>query len=161
MVMTALDTAVGVEAESTLCGILLPATDKIVIPTAGLVCADLYGWCEMKGGLPQQYHNIGVKLYIHATNAERNTDALKDEVEEIWLESWLRRVSLYQSCPIIVADNCYMMDGTEYHGPTMTQSGVIVNGIWMTKVPRIGTQYFHYDFNIDDLAFDQPKTDLT
>jgi predicted amidohydrolase len=156
MVMTALDTAIGVEPDTILRGILLPVDDKTVIPTAGLVCADLYGWCEMKGGLPQQYHDIGVKLFIHATNAERNTDPVKNEVEEIWLESWLRRVSLYQACPIVVADNCYMMDGTEYNGPTMTQSGVIVNGVWKTKIPRIGTQYFYHDLDLENITMDTP-----
>jgi predicted amidohydrolase len=157
MVLTALDTAIGIESDTMLRGILLPVRDEIAIPTAGLVCADLYGWCKMKGGLPQQYHNIGVKLFIHATNAERNTDPLKNEVEKIWLESWLRRVSLYQECSIIVADNCYMMDGTEYDGPTMTQSGVVINGEWVTKVPRTGTQYFYYDFDLDTIAVDIPE----
>jgi predicted amidohydrolase len=155
MVMTALDTDIGVEPDTKLHGILLPIGDQF-IPTAGLVCADLYGWCEFKGGLPQHYHDIGAKLFIHSTNAERNTDPLKNEVEEIWLEGWLRRVSLYQACPIIVADNCYMMDGTEYDGPTMTQSGVIINGVWMTKVPRTGTQYFYYDLPLENIAISIP-----
>ena len=40
------------------------------------------------------------------------------------------------------------MDGTEYHGQTSSESGVIdAQGNWVTKVPRIGTQYFYYNFD--------------
>ena len=154
-VLTELDTASGIEPDNRLVGILLPFQDEI-IPTAGLICADLYGWGRSKGGLPQQYHDIGAKLFIHATNAERNTDLVKNEIEEIWIEAWLRRVSFYQRCPVIVVDNCYMMDGTEYHGTTMTQSGVLVNGVWVTNVPRTDTQYFYHDFELADILLKEP-----
>ena len=154
-VMADLDTEIGVDADFRLTGILLPFQEE-TIPTAGLICADIYGWGAAKGGLPQQYHDIGAKLFIHATNAERNTSLVKNEIEEIWIEAWLRRVSFYQRCPIIVVDNCYMMDGTEYHGKTMTQSGVLINGVWVTSVPRTDTQYFYHDLELDDIILKEP-----
>jgi len=154
-VMTELDTAIGVAPDIVLSGIAVPFKDNI-IPTAGLICADIYGWGGAKGGLPQQYHDMGVKLFIHATNGERNTDPVKNEIEEIWVEAWLRRVSMYQRCPIIVVDNCYMMDGTEYHGNTLTQSGVLINGVWVTSVPRTDTQYFYHDLELDDIILKEP-----
>jgi len=154
-VMTELETAADIAPDVTLVGITLPFQDTI-IPTAGLICADIYGWGGAKGGLPQQYHDMGVKLFIHATNAERNTSLVKNEIEEIWIEAWLRRVSFYQRCPIIVVDNCYMMDGTEYHGKTMTQSGVLINGVWVTSVPRTDTQYFYHDLELDDIILKEP-----
>ena len=150
-VMAFVDNDIGIVPHEMLTGISLPFEDEI-IPTAGLICADLYGWGAAKGGLPQQYHEIGAKLYIHSTNGERNTDPVKNEIEELWVEAWLRRVSMYQSCPIIVADNCYMMDGTQYSGKTLTQSGVIINGEWVVKASRYGIQYFYYDLPLEGIA---------
>jgi predicted amidohydrolase len=158
-VMAPTDTSIGITPDERLTGIALPYKDEI-IPTAGLICADLYGWGAAQGGLPQQYYDIGVKLFIHATNAERNTDALQNEIEEIWIEAWLRRMSYLQRSPVIVVDNCFMMDGTSYDGKTMTQSGVLINGEWVVKASRFGTQHFYYDFPLDDLILKEPvKTD--
>ena len=151
-VMTHLDTKLGIDPHTSLVGVALPVGDDKFIPTAGLICADLYGWGGAQGGLPQQYHDIGVKLFIHATNAERNVDPFKEEIEQIWLEGWLRRMSLLQNCPVVVVDNCFTMDGAEYNGMTMTQSGMLIAGKWVKTVERYGTQYFYYDLPIDDLV---------
>ena len=58
---------------------------------------------------------------------------------------------------MIVVDNCYMMDGREYHGPTATQSGACVKGKWAASVPRTDTHYFYYDFPINEIAVPLPS----
>ena len=148
-VLTPLDLEIGIVKSEILAGIVVPFGEKF-IPTAGLICADLYGHISNEGGLPQKFFNVGAKLIIHSTNAERGIDALHDELEELWLESNIRRVS-HLLIPIVSVDNCYMMDGKEYHGKTITQSGVCVKGKWVTTVPRTGTQYFYHDFLEDDV----------
>ena len=149
-VLTPLDNDIGIEKSDILTGIVLPFEDKFV-PTAGLICADLYGHQSNDGGLPQKFFKIGAKLAIHPTNAERGNNKDDDEIENIWLEGNIRRVSR-MLLPMIVVDNCYKMDGSEYNGATATQSGVCVGGKWVTTVPRTGTQYFYYDFNVDDVT---------
>lgn len=154
-VLTPLDIELGIVQSDVLTGIVLPFHDRFV-PTAGLICADLYGHNSNDGGLPHKFFKIGAKLIIHPTNAERGIDKFRDELENIWLEGNIRRVS-YLLMPMIVVDNCYMMTGEEYHGTTTTQSGVCVGGKWVTSVPRTGTQYFYYDFPVDSITV--PLTD--
>ena len=155
-VLTPLDIQIGVVPSDKLIGIVIPCDSKI-IPTAGLICADLYGLQNSNtGGLPNQYCQLGVTLIIHSTNADRGIDSFKDEVEDIWLDGNLRRISHQIISHIISVDNCYMMDGTEYHGKTATQSGVLIGGKWVTNVLRTGTQYFYYDFPVDDLILKDP-----
>jgi predicted amidohydrolase len=158
MVLTPLDNKINIVKGEILTGIVLPIGDKF-IPAAGLICADLYGHNSNEGGLPEKYLNIGAKLIIHATNADRGIDEFDDEIENIWLEGNIRRVSRLL-LPVISVDNCYMMDGTEYHGRTATQSGVCVGGKWVVNVPRIDTQYFYYDFPIDSIGIKFPS-DIT
>lgn len=157
-VNTPLDAEIGVEANDTLIGVWMPAkNDKdVIIPVAGLICADLYGLqCGPNGGLPEQYYKLGAKLLIHSTNADRGTDLFKDDLEDLWLDANLRRVS-YLLLPVISVDNCYHMDGSEYHGKTATQSGVLIGGKWVTSVPRFGTQYFYHDFSIESIQLSGP-----
>jgi predicted amidohydrolase len=152
MVLTPLDVDIGIVAGGPqLTGIALSIGNDI-IPIGGLVCADLYGHYSKEGGLPSELYGIGVKLLVHSTNADRGTDLLKDEIEDIWLEANIRRVS-HQILPIIVADNCYKMTGEPYDGRTSTQSGVCIDGIWVVKVPRFGSHYFYYDFPLDSIVF--------
>jgi len=146
-VLTPLDLEIGIIKGDGLEGALIPANDKF-IPTVGLICADLYGHCSAEGGLPQKLFNIGAKLAIHSTNAERGLDDFKDNLEMEWLEANIRRVS-YLLFPVISVDNCYTMAGVPYKGKTITQSGVCMGGKWVIKVPRRGTQYFYHDFNAD------------
>lgn len=155
-VLTPLDISLGIVRSYELAGILLPIKDKF-IPVGGIICADLYGVHTHNGGLPPQFYIIGAKLLIHATNADRGTDANKDEIEDYWIEGNIRRVS-HQLMPVISADNCYMMDGTEYHGRTATQSGVCINGQWAVSVPRTGIHYFYHDFLLDEISVsEQPS----
>jgi predicted amidohydrolase len=154
-VLTPLDTEIGIVKSEVLTGIVLPFQDRFV-PTAGLICADLYGHNSNEGGLPHKFFKIGAKLIIHPTNAERGIDEFRDELENIWLEGNIRRVS-YSLMPMVVVDNCYMMTGEEYNGNTTTQSGVCVGGRWVASAPRTGTHYFYYDFPIDSITV--PLTD--
>lgn len=147
-VLTPLDLEIGIVSGDGLAGALIPVDDR-VIPTVGLICADLYGYMSNEGGLPQKLFNIGARIAIHSTNAERGLNDFKDELELKWLEANLCRVS-YSFFPVISVDNCYTMDGRPYEGDTITQSGVCIGGEWVVKAPRRGTQYFYYDFDIDD-----------
>ena len=147
-VLTPLDLEIGIVSGDGLSGALIPV-DERVIPTVGLICADLYGYMSDQGGLPQKLFNIGARIAIHSTNAERGLNDFKDDLELMWLEANLCRVS-YSFFPVISVDNCYTMDGKPYKGKTITQSGVSVGGEWVVKAPRRGTQYFYYDFNTDD-----------
>lgn len=153
-VCTPLDDQLGIKRQDIITGNLLPFENG-VIPAGGLICADLFGFAHHNGGLPEHLFYAGAKIYFHATNAERGVDPLRDEIEKIWVESHIRRAS-HQILPMIVADNCYMMDGTAYEGETLTQSGVCVKGEWVAKVPRTGTQYFYHDFDSRDILVKNP-----
>ena len=152
-VLTPFDLEIGIIKGEGLEGALIPIDDKF-IPTAGLICADLYGHASNEGGLPQKLFNIGAKIAIHSTNAERGLDDFRDELEKEWLEANIRRVS-YMLYPIISVDNCYDMNGQPHKGTTITQSGVCMGGKWVVKTPRRGTQYFYYDFNTDYFAISE------
>jgi hypothetical protein len=52
---------------------------------------------------------------------------------------------------VITVDNSCKPDGTEWGGPTSSQSGVLIGGEWVTTVPRTGTHYFYYDLPIENL----------
>ena len=152
-VLTPFDLEIGIVKGEGLAGALIPVNDG-VIPTVGLICADLYGHSSNEGGLPQKLFNIGAKIAIHSTNAERGLSDFKDELEIEWLEANIRRVS-FLLFPVISVDNCYTMAGKPYKGKTITQSGVCMGGKWVVKVPRRGTQYFYYDFNADYFAISE------
>jgi predicted amidohydrolase len=161
-VLTPLDLEIGRVSSDGLSGVLIPVDERF-IPTVGLICADLYGHMSDQGGLPQQLFNIGARLAIHATNPERGLSEFKDQLEQQWLEANICRVS-YSFFPVISVDNCYTMHGEPYTGDTITQSGVSMGGAWVAKTPRQGTQYFYYDFDIDDYFAvyqeDLPRPDL-
>ena len=55
-------------------------------------------------------------------------------------------ISQATQIPIITVDNTCHMNGQPYDGPTSSESGVTVDGKWVTKIPRTGTQHFYYDF---------------
>lgn len=143
--------------------ILIPMfVGEKVIPVGGLICVDMYG-VDGHSSIPPILAHLGAKIFIHCTNGIRHIDPpnglsadLSDEVFSSWHEAHFKRFSFLFKMPIITVDNCYMMDGTEYHGNTSSESGVMINGKWVTKVPRTGTQYFYHDFNLDDIAVEIP-----
>jgi predicted amidohydrolase len=150
-VLTPYDVKIGVKEWETVTGVLLPY-DNYVIPIGGVICADLYGHNSSQGGLCEKLWHAGAKVFIHPTNALRGKSSTDDEIESMWVESWIRRGSR-QLLPFFVVDNCLDMEGNEsYTGPTLTQSGVCIKGIWEVKCNRFGTEYFYYDFDLDEIA---------
>ena len=75
---------------------------------------------------------------------EKSND--EDEYFERWHDAHFRLLSRASQIPIFTVDNSIHMTGEEYHGKTSSESGVIINGEWVTNVPRTGIQYFYYDF---------------
>jgi predicted amidohydrolase len=156
------DVKLGISSDNRTGLIPLPVADK-VIPAGGLICVDMYG---VEGGhsLVWQLKGMGAKIILHSTNGVRNIEPtnglskeLSNKISNDWNDINLRRASFLTRCPILTVDNCYMADGTEYYGNTSSESGVLVDGEWVTKVPRTGTQYFYYDFKVDDIAIDWPN----
>jgi len=141
-------------------------TEKEQFNAVGLICNDLWGsiW-ESEVSLPWAAYgtfNLGresintvdkttlsnkVHLFIHSTNGGRgNKD---DELYNDWHDAHLRMMSFMTKIPIITVDNCNLMTGEATNCPTSSESGVIINSKWHTKVPRVGKQYFYFDFTTE------------
>ena len=153
------DCGIGVKSDPRKWLIPLPAYDKI-IPIGAVICVDMYG-VDGEPGIPWMLHRMGAKVIIHCTNGTRNrpptnglSTELSDKISNDWHDVVLRRTSFLTRNPIVTVDNCNMDDGTEYHGNTSSESGVLIDGSWVTSVPRTDTQYFYYDFNLDDISID-------
>jgi len=120
----------------------------------GLICNDMWGhsWSGGKTIVWTAYQNFNMnnrnecQLFIHSTNGGRGGDPKLDKLFNDWHNSLLTMLSHLGRTPIITVDNSIHMNGDPYEGETSSESGVIINGEWKTKVPRYGTQYFHYDF---------------
>jgi predicted amidohydrolase len=158
------DTKIGIRGDNNIRLIPLPFCDK-VIPAGGLVCVDMYG-VEGGHGLVWQLKHQGAKIILHSTNGVRNLEPtnglskeLSNKISNDWNDINLRRSSFLTRIPIITVDNCYMADGTKYNGNTSSESGVLIDGEWVTKVPRTGTQYFYYDFDVSEIAMEWPTQD--
>ena len=155
------DREIGISGDYDIRLIALPVENKI-IPTGGLICVDMYG-VDGGRGVVCQLQQLGATIMLHSTNGVRNLNPVNNLSKELansisndWHDINLRRASFITRIPIITVDNCYMADGTEYHGPTSSESGVLIDGEWVTKVPRSGTQYFYYDFNVDEISINWP-----
>lgn len=121
----------------------------------GLICNDMWGGSWHGGihpfNLAQKHNDIAspeyqIKLAVHSTNGERGNGL--DEIVDVWHNANLRWWAKSIGVPIITVDNAIHLNGDDYDGPTSSESGVIdAQGNWVTKVPRIGTQYFYYDFD--------------
>ena len=72
-------------------------------------------------------------------------DRVKESFEA-WHKSHLEILSYTISHTFLKVDTCSDMQGELSKHPTSSPSGVIEDGEWLTDVPRIGKQYFHYDF---------------
>ena len=159
------DREIGIDGDNNIRLIALPVENKI-IPLGGLICVDMYG-VDGGRGVVWQLQRLGATIILHSTNGIRNLEptngldkALSDVISNDWHDINLRRASFLTRIPIITVDNCYMADGTEYHGPTSSESGILIDGEWITKIPRTGTQYFYHDFNIDDISIDWPPEEI-
>ena len=88
--------------------------------------------------------SAGATILIHSSNGARGND--KDKVYNTWHDANLKMISHITQIPIITVDNIYHINGEYYDGPTSSESGVVIDGEWVTKVPRTGTQYYYWDF---------------
>ena len=122
------------------------------ISVLGLICNDFWGGPpNCKVALPLAADSLGSHLLLHSTNGFRGGDPWYDDFMNSWHDANLRMYSWTINAPIVTVDNCWYMQGEEYDGPTSSESGVLINGKWMTSVPRTGIQYFYYDFIIPRL----------
>lgn len=121
---------------------------NLFIPTAGVICNDLYGK-EGMAPVMQKLYAYDYKLYIHATNAERNVDAVHDSVFREYNDAVVRLVSyLSKDRAILTVDNSVGMDGKP-SDTTSGTSGVLREGTWLTTVTE-GTQYFYHDLLLEE-----------
>mgnify|MGYP001567386792 FL=1 len=119
---------------------------KQQINAVGLICNDLWGngW-PGKPSLSNLALQSGLcDLFVHSTNGARGNP--HDEIYNKWHDAHLLMISQATQIPIVTVDNTCHMNGHPYDGPTSSESGVTVDGKWVTKVPRLGTQHFYYDF---------------
>lgn len=116
---------------------------------AGLICNDFWGGpLSNKMALPIYVkEQLNAQVIFHATNGFKGELPVYDEITEAWHEGNLRMMSFITGVPIITVDSCYKMQGTPYNGNTSSQSGILLNGVWQVKAPRIGIQYFYHDFD--------------
>jgi len=117
----------------------------------GLICNDFWGGTFKN--LPSLPLFAGERLkthvIFHATNGFRGKMPNYDEITDIWHEGNLRMTSYNVGIPIITADSSCTFEGKQHK--TSSTSGILLNGIWVAKAPRIGTHYFYYDFDFNNL----------
>jgi predicted amidohydrolase len=118
------------------------------IRASGLICNDFWGGLEFPSLPIYVKEQLGAHVIFHATNGFKGELPVYDEITEVWHEGNLRMASFITGIPIITVDNCYKMNGDPFDGKTSSQSGILLNGEWQVKAPRIGTHYFYYDFDI-------------
>ena len=160
-ILCPLDDKIGITESGVIRHTFL-ATDNpnIIIPISGVLCNDLYGK-EGSVKLMGHLHTYNYKIYIHATNAERNVSPTYDSVYKEYHNALLRLVSyLSKDRAILTVDNSINIDGT-YSEDTSSTSGVLGYGEWLTTVPK-GTQYFYHDFALDKYGIpaDEPEGNL-
>jgi len=123
---------------------------------AGLICNDMWGSQEARvSPLTTQIKKLGgIDLIFHATNGRKME--LEDPqmiVFDSWHDAFLRMSACNTLIPILTVDSCtdWEWDGDEdevNHYHTSSESGFIDYNGWQTDVPRVGRQYFKYDYDI-------------
>lgn len=122
------------------------------INVLGLICNDLWGGPIYRMmALPLISEELMSHIIIHSTNGFRGEEPEYDAIMDSWHDGNLKLWSYHLGIPILTVDNCCKSTGEDYEGRTSSQSGVVVNGQWEISVPRQGTQYFYYDFDVDRL----------
>jgi len=119
-----------------------------------LICNDLWGWQESKmGPITTQYQSLGfIDLLFHATNGNKGIDPAIFPVFDKWHDAFLRMSAYSSNIPILTVDSCtpWEWDGEDESiidkHPTSSESGFMHVDGWRTSVPRIGRQYFYYDY---------------
>jgi predicted amidohydrolase len=120
-----------------------PKVGRDHLQAVGLICNDL--WPTGVQSIPHIAQRQGVDIMIHSSNGARG-DIKRDILYNDWHDAHLRMVCHNAQVPIITVDNCWHMNGEPYDGETSSESGVVIDGRFVTKVPRTGTQYFYWDF---------------
>lgn len=150
------DFEMGIEANDVTSGFALRASDDTLVSCAGFICKDLYARESSSENelvnLPNEFYHLGAELYVHVTNAERGVDEIHDQVHYNWHQANAEIVSWITRRPLITVDNSIKMTGEAYDGRTSSPSGVLICGEWVVRVPDVGTQYFYYDFPIEEFA---------
>ena len=116
-------------------------TGREHLKAVGLICNDM--WPHGTKSIVHMATSRDADVLIHSSNGARGN--VRDKLYNDWHNAHLRMAS-HQCCPIITVDNTLHMNGEFYDGPTSSESGVVIDGEYVTKVPRIGTQYFYWDF---------------
>jgi predicted amidohydrolase len=124
-------------------------TDSKLIAGA-FICNDLYGRSNYPDLTRMAYHN-GAHIFLHSTNADRGVGKLYDQIMDDWHTAHFQMISYLSGIPVITVDNCCGMAGEEWSGPTSSQSGILIGGEWVVKVPRYGTHHFYYDLSLENL----------
>lgn len=139
--------------DNDISSVSLQFKDNQPFSAAGLICNDFWGGpIEQNVSLPIHcVEYLKTHVIFHSSNGLRGILPNYDEITNAWHEGNLRMMSFCTGIPIITVDTCYMMNGDEYHGKTSSQSGILLNGKWLTDVPRTSTQYFYHDFDYDAL----------
>mgnify|MGYP000368425194 CR=1 FL=1 len=128
--------------------------DTFKFNAVGLICNDMWGHGWSGGQMipwvaKQQYNMNGredCQILIHATNGFRGMNKKMKTLFDNWHHSHLTMMSHLCEIPIITVDNCWHMDGIKTEDDTSSESGVLIKGEFVTKIPRQGTQYFYHDF---------------
>lgn len=138
--------------------VLKLSTSNGTLTVGGLICNDAWGEEPTTGKTigriaMQEMTNLGAQLCIHATNGFRGDDIGDEPAQQLFRdfhETHLRMIAKTH-IPILTVDNCNDIFGNPYNGQTSTPSGVIsTTGEWLVQAPRVGEQYFYYDFNFED-----------
>jgi predicted amidohydrolase len=152
-IVTPLDGELGIIASCQSFLVPLPDhanKDGYPLAAGAFICNDFYGRPNYPDLTRMAFHN-GAKIFLHATNADRDIGKLYDKIMDDWHTAHLQMTAYLAGIPVITVDNSCKPDGTEWNGPTSSQSGVLIGGEWVVTVPRTGTHYFYYDLPLDNL----------
>lgn len=152
-IVTPLDGELGINAACQSFLVPLPDyknADDYPLAAGAFICNDFYGRPTYPE-LPRMAFHNGAKIFLHATNADRGIGKLYDKIMDDWHTAHLQMTAYLAGIPVITVDNSCKPDGTEWDGPTSSQSGILIGGEWVVTVPRTGTHYFYYDLSIDNL----------
>ena len=124
-----------------------------------LICNDFYG--EDLSGVTLSRRALyslknkhrPIEIIIHPTFGLRGKEVHEDLDEEIlkvydlWHENHVKQLSYSASVTVITVDSISDFTGTVPPDiPTSSVGGVIVNGKSIVSAPRLGEQFFYYDY---------------
>lgn len=84
---------------------------------------------------------------INADGTDPTANSITKSFED-WHRSHLEMLSYSTNHSFLVVDTCSSMNSEMSKHNTSSPSGVVVNGEWVTDVPRKGKQFFYHDFKL-------------